>query len=230
MMKTKLPPFVVSFENSEEFHHLKREIWGGHCYYSELESHQPYIIDVGAHIGLATLYFAKNYPTAQILSLEPNPLTFKILEENIWQNRLENRVEVRQVALSLQPGQQKFWHLATAKDWQLNAGLNEKTWKNTKLDQNTMVETVTLASLLTRKVDLLKLDIEGSEQAVLTQAAERLKLINHLLIEFHPTADQTLATILALLTKAGFAWSLWKNGQQIEQTQAKGLVLIQAKN
>ena len=77
MHQTKLAPFVVSYQNGQEFHHLKKEIWTEHLYYTEIDSVMPRIIDAGAHIGLASLYFAKTYPTAKILSLEPNPSLLK---------------------------------------------------------------------------------------------------------------------------------------------------------
>src|SRR5262245_52396786 len=40
------------------------------------------IVDAGANIGMATLYFAKTYPHAHILAIEPAPENFRILEKN----------------------------------------------------------------------------------------------------------------------------------------------------
>ena len=41
------------------------------------------IVDVGAHLGLATLYFAGRYPNARIDSYEANPNAGPLLEMNI---------------------------------------------------------------------------------------------------------------------------------------------------
>jgi len=228
MLQTKLLPFTVSFANREEFHHLKREIWGGHCYYVELESEAPTIIDVGAHIGMASLYFAKNYPTAKIISLEPNPLTYKILEENIWQNRLEDRVTCLHQAVSDHAGKQSLHLNPKPNDWQLNSSLNPTTWTNQPLPNSVAVETITLSSLLDQPVDLLKLDVEGMEQQLISEAMGKLRLVRQIFIEFHPRPSNNLTDILTLLEKQNFEVTLWKNGQQTTQSQTKGLTLISA--
>ena len=56
METARLGNFTVSFPNSTEFHELKREIFSQHIYYLDEDLEKPYIIDVGAHIGLTVLY------------------------------------------------------------------------------------------------------------------------------------------------------------------------------
>ena len=41
------------------------------------------IIDVGAHIGAASLFFAKSYPKSQIFSFEPTTINFSLLQKNM---------------------------------------------------------------------------------------------------------------------------------------------------
>jgi len=41
------------------------------------------IIDAGANIGLAAIYFANRYPNAKIIALEPEQSNFRILKENV---------------------------------------------------------------------------------------------------------------------------------------------------
>src|SRR5215210_867725 len=40
------------------------------------------VVDIGANIGAATLYFALHYPTADIYSLEPDPVSYVLLQRN----------------------------------------------------------------------------------------------------------------------------------------------------
>ena len=40
------------------------------------------IVDVGAHIGMASILFALKYPTARIIALEPEPANFAALVRN----------------------------------------------------------------------------------------------------------------------------------------------------
>jgi len=225
----KLPPYSIEFANSEEYHHLKREIWSGHCYYTELEveDRAPVIIDAGAHSGISTLYFAKLFPTAQIIAIEPNPLTREILEKNIWNNRLEDRISVLSVALSNQVGTASLYRLPN-KQWQLNANLTNKAWNGDKLTESLEVATSTLSSLITQPTDILKLDIEGSELVVLKEAREKLYLINQLWVEFHPTPGNSLQELTQLLEKSGFKLTIWQKEKIITQERARGLCLIHA--
>lgn len=231
MPTAKLAPFTIEFINSEEFHHLKREIWGGHCYYTELEigARAPVIIDAGAHIGVSTLYFAKLFPIAQIIAIEPNPITRVLLEKNVWNNRLEDRISILPIALSNQTGPASLYHLPN-KLWQLNANLSPHAWNGDRLTESTEVNTLTFSSLITHPVDLAKLDIEGAELSVLKEAREKLCLIRQLWVEFHPTGNNSLTELIHLLEKHGFATTIWQKEKKTTPEKARGLCLIQAQN
>lgn len=43
---------------------------------------KPLIIDAGANIGLATLWFAKHFPAAQVVAIEPDDNNFDLLRRN----------------------------------------------------------------------------------------------------------------------------------------------------
>jgi FkbM family methyltransferase len=49
--------------------------------YARIE--KPLIVDLGANIGLASLYFAKNWPKARIIAVEPDERNFRLLKANI---------------------------------------------------------------------------------------------------------------------------------------------------
>ena len=229
MPTAKLPPYSIEFTNGEEYHHLKREIWSGHCYYTELEveDRTPVIIDAGAHIGNSTLYFAKLFSNAQIIAIEPNPITRELLENNIWNNRLEDRVSVLPVALSNQTGSAPLFHLPT-KQWQLNANLTPQAWNGDKLSESLEVETVTLSSLLTQPIDIVKLDIEGAELLVLKEARAKLNFVQQLWVEFHPSGNNSLSELTQLLEKQEFKITIWQKEKIISQENARGLCLIHA--
>jgi FkbM family methyltransferase len=44
---------------------------------------RPLILDLGANIGLATLYFAKNWPKAYIVAVEPDEENFRLMLANL---------------------------------------------------------------------------------------------------------------------------------------------------
>src|ERR1700737_1856650 len=62
------------------------------------------ILDLGANIGIFTLYAARQAPQAGILSLEPFPATFDRLVATVRDHKLENRVTCVKQALTGSPG------------------------------------------------------------------------------------------------------------------------------
>ena len=47
------------------------------------QKHPPLIIDAGAHIGAATVWFKHQFPTARIVAVEPEPENFALLAQNV---------------------------------------------------------------------------------------------------------------------------------------------------
>ena len=65
-----------------------------------------------------------------------------------------------------------------------------------------------LKDLLSEKIDLLKLDIEGAEYEVIRDCADVLHMADHLFIEFHGhfTKMNELTEILEIVRKNNFAF------------------------
>lgn len=47
-------------------------------------------VDIGAHVGLAAIAFAKRFPKSRVFAFEPIPATFEDLEWNIKANNLSH--------------------------------------------------------------------------------------------------------------------------------------------
>lgn len=222
----KLTPYTVFFNSSAEYHHLKQEIFTQDSYYFETANPAPVIIDAGAHIGMATLYFKKLYPGAHITAIEPLPQNFALLEKNIWENQL-TEVRTHNVALAPREGASDIYFDATPNNWYISAGFTKGGWTHEQESDVIQVPTLPLADFLTEPIDFLKMDIEGAEEAVLTAAQDHLKMIRHAMIEFHPGAQQKLTRVVELFTERGFTVTLWQKGKIIQKSQG-GLVLIEA--
>jgi len=228
MQQTKLPPFVIFFNQSEEFHHLKNEIFTHNAYYFETENPAPRIIDAGAHIGLATLYFKKLFPLAHVRAIEPNPAVIGVLQKNLEENQVQD-VKFHQVALADKAGTKTFFFDRSAHNWQSTASFTDGAWNHTQESASTEVPTVPLAQFLTEEIDFLKMDIEGAEQEVLLACGSLIRQVKHMLVEFHPGKHQSLEKICQFLKENGFSIELWQDGKSVEMYPKKGLTYIEAK-
>lgn len=169
------------------------------------------IIDAGANIGMATVYFAYYYPDAKITSIEPDTDAFTILKRNMEMNHLCERVHLVNVALGENNNEHvKLYH----------NGLPGRTTmsilpERAKLNEHTEVLMQTLSSYVASKVDILKMDIEGAEHEVLNEMekSNRLKHIQVIVMEYHhiinsSMAARSLSGFLGKLERAGFVYNL----------------------
>lgn len=194
------------------FPYLYREIWQRGIYSFPCPSPSPRIIDAGANIGLATLYFRRHYPGARITALEPVPDIAEILEENLRSFGFFDVVVMR-CALGKQSGVGRF--LA---DPQGTAG-------HVSENGNLRVDLVSLSELIgEERVDFLKLDIEGAEYEVLEECESRLPLVNHLFVELHTRIDETqrLDEAFEILRRTGFRVQLETASAIVKQPFQRG--------
>lgn len=227
MQKSNLHGLTVFYEDQQEFHSLKNEIFTQHGYYFETENARPFIIDAGAHIGLATLYFKKQFPGARIVAIEPHPANVKVLEQNLFENRFDD-VTVIEAALSTHHESELTLHMDRNQEWLSTTSIHPGAWTGDQLTTEIVVPTLDLAELLTGPVDLLKMDIEGAEQAVIESVRDQLYLVTHFFIEFHPTPEQSFEKFTKLLEEEDFALSYHKKGKPVRRDEAQyGLVMIE---
>jgi len=229
MNSTKIGKFTINYNNPKEFHILKSEIFGQNCYNINLKNDHPYILDIGAYIGLSTIYFKSIYPDSKILALEPNPYARKILEENIFTNDLKD-ISILPYAVDSSKRKRNLFLDTSENIWQSTASFSSNSW-NGEYPNDTIVkvETEKLSTFLKDiPVDLLKLDIEGIEIKVLKEARKELKNVKNILVEYHPIKNQNLKNILSLLTSSNFKLSFYKDGKEIKNPNKDDLFIIKA--
>lgn len=146
------------------------------------------IIDAGANCGFFTLYAGMRSPEAQIASIEPFPQTFDRLHKAVQDFGMEARVRLYRSALF---GKAE----AVRIDDRQEVGSQFRRVGNTGV----AVPAVSLAEVIADcgwdRVDLLKMDIEGSEfEALLATDAETISRISRVVMEFHPRYDESRYT------------------------------------
>jgi len=158
----------------------------------------PLIIDGGSNIGMSILYFKRQYPAARIISFEPDPNVFKILQENLRSNKVTD-VELIEAGLGAEAGTVGF-----AADNKAG-GQFDPTHGDSQI-----VRVERLSDYVNEPVDFLKLNIEGQELSVLQElaAAGKLRNIREMVIEYHGWADgqQLLGELLMLLSQSGYRY------------------------
>ena len=121
------------------------------------------VIDVGANIGVHTLHYATHLPRGTVLALEPSRATFALLLRNV--RALANVIPLN-VALAESSGVRPFF---IAVD-DAHSGLKNTLRKRVQRQESVAVFTgdeLLIPLLGNRRVDLVKIDVEGFEMEVL---------------------------------------------------------------
>ncbi len=178
------------------------EIFVREVYRFETAEPAPRILDCGANVGLASLYFKRRYPRARITAFEADPAIHATLVANLVAGGAAD-VEAVHAAVWTEAGALQF--RCEGADSGTAAALTSSTQGVVK-----SVPAVRLRDWLTSQpVDLLKLDVEGAESALLADCADVLGNVRRMIVEIHEQyATRHMPKLLAGLAGAGFAYSL----------------------
>lgn len=173
-------------------------------YWFQTEVPRPFIIDCGANIGIATLYFKTLYPDADIIAFEPHPWSFGALEKNVRDNRLAG-VQVHHAAVGGADGTAPLY--AGPAD----PGSGQASLFAEGRDPLQVVNVVRVSRYIDRPVDFLKIDVEGAELDVLRELAQsgKLALVREMVIEYHHHAvpnEDKLSELFRVLEDHGFGY------------------------
>lgn len=198
--------FKVSANSYSTLSFLFKEIFISQDYFFETDTAKPVIIDCGANIGMSVLFFKFIYPHCSIIAFEPNPQAFNFLKKNIEQNNLKD-VELYNSALSDKEGETDFF-IGDNESILLASTIAErgggKIFK-IKLDK--------VSNYLKDQVDLIKIDIEGSESQVLNDLVltGKIKKSENYIIEYHHRINRqksSLSTFIKPFEDADFEYNI----------------------
>lgn len=229
MRRLHLPDGLEVFSlNADETRFVHREVFEARCYLQhgiELRDGDC-VFDVGANIGLATVFFHRERRGVRIFAFEPSPVACECLRANVELHGADARVF--ECGLSREPGTAEFtfypansvmsgFHAdleadrGATKTYMVNSGvapqdaerlLGFKFRKTTfPCPLRTLSEIVDQERVA--RIDLLKVDVEKSEREVLAGIrSDHWDLIRQAVIEVH---DETggLDQVQTLLAKHG---------------------------
>jgi FkbM family methyltransferase len=215
--------------NTKELKILRQEIFQNEIYSIDLTKNNPVIFDVGAHIGLATIYFKKEYPTAFISAFEPNPNVFPLLEENVSMNRLQN-ISLYNIALGERSGSKNLYIDKSGNGAFSTASFRRNAWNGKQNSTPILVKAEPLSKYVKGNIDLLKIDVEGCEKGILNDlnANGKFKYVKNIILEYHPIKNHRITELDSILKKNDYEVKYYDNGKKIEKG-IENLILIVAK-
>jgi FkbM family methyltransferase len=141
----------------------------------------PYVYDLGGHIGLFAMRVLSINPKANVLSLEASPGTFDVLKRNLERNQKSC----------------PNWSIKNGAAWK-----NQETIKFENTSGSTMshrvdkdgqvsVPGITYGDIIMlhskgAPIDIMKIDIEGAEEAFLCDGNADFSNVKNLIVELHP--------------------------------------------
>ena len=187
----------VYFTNAQEFLFGLKEIFIDKAYSQQLPPNAV-VIDCGSNIGLSIIYIKQLYPDATVIAFEPDEKNFELLQKNINSFQLNN-VTLHKAAVWITNDPLQFTVTGTMGSSISTSAENGKT---------VTVQGFRLKDILTKKVDFLKIDIEGAEYEVLKDIVPQLQHVQNLFIEYHGTYEQNkeLVEMLTILETNGFSF------------------------
>lgn len=196
------------------------------------------VVDVGARVGYYTIKAGRLVgKSGKVLSIEPHPETYRVLKKNIELHRLNNVIPVCK-AVGNKIGEVKLYegmgsgattvvsprpiHLLDRDRFVrwlkfVKSGNILKILRKTQVPVR-YVPIDTLDRIAKQKnigkIDLIKIDVEGVELAVLKGSHDVLRKDKpRLLVEIHPTLNSNPETLYELLRNYGYSLKMQKRSE-----------------
>lgn len=230
MRRLTLPDGLEVFSwNPDETRFMHREVFGDRCYLQhgiELRDGDC-VFDIGANIGLATVFFHRERRGIRVFAFEPCPAVCECLQANVALHGAEARVF--ECGLAAAPGTAEFtfypansvmsgFHAdleadrGTTRTFMVNGGLPAEDaerlvgfkFRQVKFPCRLRTVSEIVDEERVERIDLLKVDVEKSEREVLAGIREEhWSRIGQAVIEVHDEKGR-LEEIRGILDRHGF--------------------------
>ncbi|MCI5196119.1 MAG: FkbM family methyltransferase [Candidatus Electrothrix sp. AW5] len=174
---------------------------------------KPVILDIGANIGLHSLIWSFRFESrSEIYAFEPSKYTRDILKRNIKINKKCSNIKVIPLAVSNCCGTTFFF------DADDNAYSSLKNTERKNIKEKYKVDTITIDKFVAdnnmKKIDFLKVDVEGFETEVIEGAKKCLsKFTPDVFIEIYEGTNSNVDANVTIgkLKKLGYIPYILKN-------------------
>ena len=192
----------LEYFNQSDALFLVHEIFVNAAYAFESSNPRPRIVDCGANIGMAVLFFKAFRPDAEVIAFEPDPITFARLARTIEMNGLRD-VRLENAAVGHKDGTVAFYYNRSD-----SGSMTASVESSRGGDARQEVRAVRLSAWIQEPVDFLKLDVEGAEYDVVRDLidTDAIRWIRDTVIEYHELATRPdgVSQMVNALQAAGF--------------------------
>jgi FkbM family methyltransferase len=180
--------------------HTLREVWFAEAYRLPFDAEPRTVIDLGANVGLTSLWLSSRYPVEQLVAVEPSSSNVAVLRRNLSGHN------ANVIHAAVGPGDGSIAFTENAQSHLGRVG-----------GHGGSVRQVSMRTVLDEfppdvMVDLLKVDIEGSEGQLFSGDLTWLRRVRAIIIEIHPLMVDG-GEVVARIRKQGFAYvpagSVW---------------------
>jgi FkbM family methyltransferase len=156
------------------------------------------IVDAGANIGMASIFFANKYPDARIIAIEPEPSNFEMLKKNT--SHYPNILAVHGALWN----ENKTLSISDPGEGEWGFQTSDRESRATEKGIN--VRGITLDKLMDEcgidYIDVLKIDIEGSEKEVFENSVRWIDKVGMIAVELHDRFKSGCSSSVYSATKA----------------------------
>lgn len=169
--------------------------------------------DVGANIGIYSLYAGKKYKNIDVISFEPSTSNLRILSRNISINNLEKKIKIFQIPLGCNPHsfsifrESKFGEGESLNSYGSNLNFEGKILN---VENKYQIYGSNVNQLIKDKIvnvpNFLKIDVDGLEHLILKGASKILKSqsLKSISIELNENYKKQFNEVMKIMKNSGF--------------------------
>ena len=181
--------------------------------------------DIGANIGIYSIYAAKVHDSIEVISFEPSTNNLRILSRNIFLNNLNEKVKIFQLPLN-----DKGISFDEFKESKFDEGASHNCFgydfdfegKKIDVQNNYKILGTSISYILDNNIlevpDYIKIDVDGIEHLILQGAGKYLlnKKIKNIQIEINENFKNQFQSVISLLSENGFKLKEKKRNENLK--------------